>query len=214
MHAQFAASELKMELSPETFKSALKIIGAREPLVTKLNEDQAAESLAFIKGSNGISDVQKCVLVIQALILSGYAKPTAQAIIDTLNPETLPLTNSVYQLAASLEVALLETFREADSLVFDRAEGYLSHIKSLPFEDRAAIQQKSGWIQAVVINLLNTWHQEASAEIIIDFLENLNELNFNSISAASLTQNILRKSFVPQRLNLRPDLIGSVAQIG
>lgn len=192
-----------MRLSSPTIDAVRRSIKAQEEASTRLSESQIDEIKGALLKGEALANPRLLVLSVQALVSSGQARAAVQALLHLLNPRIVSVpTAAVHQAAASLDISLFDEFREANPLFYDRASESLEYLHSCRPTDAVGYRTLAGWLQALATNLLSTEHQSHAAETLIDFLNRLDDVGMKALNADSLTQNILRKCFIPPRVSV------------
>ncbi|WP_299846387.1 hypothetical protein [uncultured Paracoccus sp.] len=192
-----------MKLSPTTIDAVRRSISAQEETSFRLSEPQGDEIKNALLNGEALTNPRLLVLSVQALVSSGQAQTAVQSLLHLLNPRALAVpTAAVQQASGSLDISLFEEFREANALSYEGASESLEYLQAQRPTDAASYRTLAGWVQALAPNLLNTEHQPQAAEVLIDFLERLDDVGLKGLNAESFTQNILRKCFTSPRVSV------------
>lgn len=154
-------------------------------------------------------------MAVQAAVYSGYSRDVSLAILDRLTTTArTPLNEAEMDLfAKSLDVALFEAYREAESLRFDQVFDFSSietSVNSLLLRLNAnpnavemmtvgEFRSAAQLTKSLLVPLLNSEHQTEVAGLICAFLECLKAIGLKHMGRTSLL-HILRRCIQPPRL--------------
>lgn len=213
-----------MSIQDGTLSAIRRTLRVFDRSAVKLSGIQLRECLDFIRTTPLSSAAHRdFVLACQAAVFSSQARKLAETLIGRITvPGAFTVDGPSYGLVGrSLDVALFDTYRQADPLSFDAVVGAIdaaaaslrefdfSAARDLSLAQTRYFDRLTRVIADIFVPLLNTEHQGDVAELIEAYLRIVPKVGTHKVPDNYLLA-ILRRSYTPARTVFHPDALASL----